>query len=183
MTDDTIRLIEPTETLRDGFLESIDEFRDAGEMEQPPGSCWKDTDDFATYMKRVRDYAQGANLPDGWVPDSAYWLVAGERILGACDIRHRLTEALLDFGGHIGYCVRPSERRKGYGTRMLTLALQKVRQLGIDRVRITCDKDNVASARVIRGNGGVLDSESFSKAAGRVTQRYWIDLAERGREQ
>ena len=87
-----------------------------------------------------------------------------------------VAEALRDFGGHVGYGVRPSERGKGYATRMLVMALDKARQLGLKRVLITCDKDNLASARVIQKNGGVLGSESYSPQGGRVTQRYWIDL-------
>ena len=177
MIDENIRLIAPTEALADEFVEYIREFHAAGEMEQPSGSCWKDDDDFASYIQRVRDYAKGENLPAGWVPDSAYWLVSDKRILGACDIRHRLTEALRDFGGHIGYGVRPSERNKGYCTLMLKLALIKAREIGIDRALITCAKTNIASQHVILKNGGVLDSESYSEQGGRVTHRYWIDLA------
>lgn len=176
MTGQEIKLIEPTEALEDAFGKLIQEFHAAGEIEQPPGSCWKDDDNLATFMQRIRDYARGENLPAGWVPDSAYWLVCGRRILGACDIRHQLTDALRDFGGHIGYSIRPNERRKGYGTLMLKLALAKARKLGIDRALVTCDKGNIASARVIQKNGGVLDSESYSAQAGRVTQRYWIAL-------
>ena len=177
MAEEEIKSIEPTEVFCEAFGQLIQEFHAAGEIEQPPGSCWKDEDDFAIFMRRVRDYARGENLPDGWVPDSGYWLIRGERILGACDIRHRLTEALQDFGGHIAYSVRPTERNKGYGTLMLKLALEKARALGIDRVLITCDADNIASARVIQKNGGALDSESHSEQTGRVTQRYWIDLS------
>jgi predicted acetyltransferase len=176
ISEDHLQLIEPTEALCEAFGKLIQEFHAAGEIEQPPGSCWKDEDDFATFIRRARDYAEGENLPDGWVPDSAYWLVRGKRILGVCDVRHRLTEALRDFGGHIGYSIRPSRRGKGYGTAMLGLALEKARELGITRVLITCGKGNVASQRVIQKNGGVLDSESYSEQAGRVTQRYWIEL-------
>lgn len=178
MAEDEITLIEPTEALRDAYLEFIEEFRAAGEKEQIDGSGWDwDSDgDFAAHVQRLRDYAQGINLPANWVPASSYWLVRGGRILGVCDIRHRLAESLRDFGGHIGYSLRPNERNKGYGTEMLRLAMGKARQLGIDRVLVTCDKDNIASARVILKNGGVLDSESYSEKAGRVTQRYWIDL-------
>ena len=176
MFDNETQLIEPTEELGAAFGELIQEFHAAGEIGQPPGSCWKDDDDFATFMRRGRDYAKGRNLPAGWVPDSAYWLVRGGSILGTCDIRHQLTDALRDFGGHIGYSIRPSERSKGYGTLMLKLALAKARELGIDRALVTCDKNNIASARVIQRNGGVLDSESHSTQAGRVTQRYWITL-------
>ena len=175
MTEDQITLVEPAEDLREAYMELLREFEQAGEPESP-GSSWHCGDDFGAYIRRVRDYAQGKNLRAGWVLDSTYWLVRGGHIIGACDIRHRLTDALRDFGGHIAYSVRPSERRKGYGTLMLTLALQKAMGLGIERVLITCATDNIASQRVILKNGGVLASESHSQQAGRVTQRYWIDL-------
>ena len=76
----------------------------------------------------------------------------------------------------MAYSVRPSERGKGYATEILRQALDRARKLGIDRVRMTCDVTNAASARVIEKNGGGLDSESYSDAAGRVTRRYWIAL-------
>jgi predicted acetyltransferase len=95
------------------------------------------------------------------------------RILGAVNIRHRLTDNLRFEGGHVGYGVRPSARNKGHGTRILELALAKLGELGVDRVLVTCDRENLASARVIKKNGGVLDSET--EIDGRTTQRYWIE--------
>ena len=182
MAEEQIKLIGPTEDMRDAYMELLRECEQAGEPESP-GSSWHCGDDFGVFIRRVRDYAQGKNLPVNWVPDSAYWLVRGGHIIGVCDIRHRLTEALRDFGGHIAYSVRPSERGKGYGTLMLRLALEKARELGIGRVLITCGKDNIASQRMILKNGGVMDSESYSDQAGRVTQRDWIELTIEGRGQ
>lgn len=85
------------------------------------------------------------------------------------DIRHRLNDYLLNFGGHIGYSVRKSERQKGYTTEMLALALIECMKLNIKRVLITCDKDNIASAKTIINNGGILEGSG-------ITQRYWINL-------
>ena len=90
------------------------------------------------------------------------------------DIRHRLNEYLLQFGGNIGYSVRPSQRRKGYATEMLALALEECRKLGIDRALVTCDKTNIGSAKTIQKNGGVLENEVLE--GDRITQRYWIAL-------
>jgi predicted acetyltransferase len=174
MPEERIQLVEPTEELRGAYIDFMEDFRTAGEPE-PHGSEGA-RDDFSGFLGRLRDEAKGVGLPEGWVPASMYWLVSGGRILGTCGLRHRLTEALRDYGGHIGYSVRPSERQKGYATLMLKLVLEKARQLGIRRALITCDRNNIASARVIQKNGGVLDSEGYSPRAGRVTQRYWIDL-------
>ncbi len=175
MECEDIHLVEPTEELREAYLDFIEECCAAGETE-PAGSGWHSGDNFDQLLSRLRNHAQGKNLPTSLVPASTYWLVRQGRVLGTCDLRHRLTEGLRDFGGHIGYSVRPSERNKGYGTLILKLALEKARQLGIKRVLITCGKDNIASARVIQKHGGVLDSESYCEQAGRVTQRYWIEL-------
>ncbi|MDO9576609.1 MAG: GNAT family N-acetyltransferase, partial [Candidatus Cloacimonadales bacterium] len=97
------------------------------------------------------------------------------KIYGAANIRHRLTENLKIEGGHIGYGIRPSQRGKGYGTKLLRLALQKIKELGIAKALITCDKENTHSAKVITNNGGRLDSEIAKD--GRIVQRYWVGLA------
>jgi predicted acetyltransferase len=99
----------------------------------------------------------------GFVPYHTFWLVQDEtRILGELRLRHRLTEMLAIEGGHIGYNIRPSERRKGYGTLQLRLGLEKARGLRLTRVLVTCDDDNLPSAKIIETNGGVLSGRSIS---------------------
>ena len=95
-------------------------------------------------------------------------------LVGAVDIRHSLNEALLLDGGHIGDGVRPSERRKGYATEMIALALDECRKLGIEKVLMVCNKENTGSAKSIRNNGGVLENEI--NVEGETVQRYWIQL-------
>ena len=91
-------------------------------------------------------------------------------------IRQRLNEHLLQIGGHIGYNIRPSERGKGYGNKILELALQEAKDMGIEKIRITCDVDNVASRKIIEKSGGVLDSEIPNPETGVGKLRYWIDI-------
>ena len=93
--------------------------------------------------------------------------------VGAVNIRHYLTEELLLNGGHIGDGIRPSERRKGYATAMIALALREAKKLGITGVLMVCDKDNIASAKSIINNGGVLENEIVLN--GITEQRYWIE--------
>ncbi len=95
--------------------------------------------------------------------------------MGAVNIRHYLNDYLLQYGGHIGDGIRPSERRKGYATKMVGLALEECKKLGINRVLMVCDKDNIGSAKSIVYNGGVLENE-FADEDGTIEQRYWIDL-------
>jgi len=168
-------LIEPCQALGPALIEYVDEFRRSGER------FWQNErgpirDDVAGYIRRRHERARGVNVPPGLVPDSHFWLVRRERILGVARLRHELTDRLRVEGGHIGYDVRPSERGRGHATRLLALTLGKARQIGLARALVTCDKDNLASACVIRKNGGQLDSEGPSPDTGKVVQRYWIDL-------
>ena len=114
---------------------------------------------------------------DGKVPDSVFFLLDTERnrLLGAVNIRHYLNEFLLKEGGHIGDGIRPSERRKGYATEMIRLALNECRKMGIDKVLMTCNKDNIGSAKSIINNGGILENE-FINSNGEIEQRYWITI-------
>ena len=96
-------------------------------------------------------------------------------MVGAVNIRHYLNEKLLFDGGHIGDGVRPSERRKGYATKIISLALDECKNLGINKVLITCNKDNIGSAKSIINNGGILENEVVDEDK-QVVQRYWIKL-------
>jgi predicted acetyltransferase len=122
-------------------------------------------------VEMLLDHERGENLPEGFVPGASRWVAEDGRLVGFVSIRHELNNNLREVGGHIGYAIRPSERRKGYATAATALALEECRRRGIDRVLVTCDVDNVASATVIERNGGVLEDVRG------VKRRYWIDLA------
>lgn len=132
---------------------------------------------FHEWLEEIERHHKGIDLLSGRVPSTIYFLIRkkDQKILGAIDIRHRLNENLFNFGGNIGYGVRPSERRKGYASLMLSLALEKCRELGMDKVLITCDKNNIASAKTIIKQGGVLEDER-KDGEDIVRQRYWINL-------
>jgi len=175
MADEDIRLIGPTETLRDAYLQLVEEFFTAGERHRD-GDDEDVRRDFAAFIRRLRDHEKGIGAEEGYVSQSVFWLVRGGRVLGTSRLRHGLTAKLEVEGGHIGYSVRPSERGKGYATRMLAMTLARARLRGLRRVLVTCDKDNLASARVIRKNGGRLHSEGPSPRTSKTVQRYWIEL-------
>ena len=109
------------------------------------------------------------------VPATVYFGMVGGKIVGIIQIRHKLNKRLHDTYGHIGYGVRPSERRKGYATQMLAAALVKCRELDIQKVLISCYKKNIGSAKTIKNNGGVLTRE-FIDGDGSTVQQYWITL-------
>lgn len=135
-----------------------------------PGESWPD------YVARTEGYRRGVDLPEGYVP--ATFLVAevdGE-IVGRTSLRHDLNEWLAALGGHIGYGVRPAHRRRGYATEILRQTLPVAREVGLDRVLVTCDDDNVGSATVIERCGGVLEAVVPGPDGGPAKRRYWIDL-------
>ena len=127
---------------------------------------------FDEYL-RVLEQAETDPLA-GMVPASRFWLVgADRRYLGDVDVRRHLNEALCRFGGHIGYKIRPSERRKGYGKLICRLGIEEARKLGIGDILITCDDDNIASCKIIEANGGFLQ-DKIDNGRASLTRRYWV---------
>ena len=143
------------------------------EANTSPWSIFKnDYHDFDNYINNI-DYKKPK---EGKVPSSTFFCLDEERniMVGAINIRHYLNDHLLKYGGHIGDGIRPSERRKGYATKMIALGLVECKKLGIDRVLLVCDKDNIGSKRSIIKNGGILENELLED--GKIVERYWIDV-------
>jgi predicted acetyltransferase len=182
MGDDgqAMRMVRPGHELYASFVDMAQEFRARGEQDWPHGASAGDRlalDDFPGYVRRVDQWARGESQPPGYVPDTTYWLVVAGRVVGTLNLRHELNEKLEYEGGHIGYCIRPADRGKGYMTGFLRMGLEEARNLGLTRVLITCTRSNAASAAVIRRCGGVLEDERPSRLhAGELTQRYWVGL-------
>jgi predicted acetyltransferase len=135
---------------------------------------------FRRYLEVLDERERGVDLPPGQVPSTFLFAFVDERIVGRVSIRHRLTDALIHTGGHVGYVVVPECRRRGYATAMLRQALDIARErLGIDRVMVSCDDDNVGSIRTIERNGGTLENVVAGPDA-TPTRRYWIETRGRG---
>lgn len=140
-----------------------------------PGADLDDPAVFSAWVEQLQQQSdRSVALRDGWVHATHWWLVEGDSYLGAIDLRHRLNAFLLRSGGHIGYSIRPSARRRGLATWALGAVLPEARALGLGRVLITCDDDNVASARTIERNGGVLEDVRTTDEG--IKRRYWITL-------
>ena len=130
------------------------------------------------WLARVRSYESPDTLPEGLVIATQYMLVreSDGRLLGMLQLRHTLNDYLAKYAGHIGYSVRPSERRRGYAKRMLAMALDEARALGLARVMISCASDNEGSRRTILANGGVFHSTVWDEEDQETLERYWIEL-------
>lgn len=151
------------------------EFLAVGSSLDGTGSL-RQMEDPRDWLQQAEDLRQEECVPTGWVPSSQFIYEKDGRILGMLQIRHRFNDYLAQYGGHIGYSVRPSERRKGYASQMLRLSLPYCRALGLEKVLITCDDDNEASRRTILKNGGLYESTVFEPDEGVHLQRYWIGL-------
>ena len=172
-----LELVEATYEYRQQLFEMLTEWKNdiiVNHTDKAPWKIWAhDFHDFDNYIKSL---ATKEETKDGWVPDTTLFCLDRDRniFVGAVNIRHYLNDKLLKTGGHIGDGVRPGERKKGYGTAIIGLALEECKKLGINKVLICCDKTNIGSAKTIINNGGVLENEV--EEDGRIEQRYWIQL-------
>ena len=176
--DSMADLIEPHVRVRASFLAAVDE----QVAEGPPSENsmlhrwmslyadrWATEDGFAAFVDYLHaDATPDAPRPAHHVPQSTWWLVDGEHYLGRISCRHVLTEWLAEYGGHVGYEVRPTARRQGHGTAMLRAVRPHVRALGIDPALLTCSDTNIASRKVIEAAGGQLEDQRGEKL------RFWM---------
>ena len=173
-----IKLILPSEEYLDQVWGYRQEMLDAGSS-MDGTSALMQFDGPASWLEGVAQYANPATVPEGDVPITQFLAVreSDGRLVGMIQVRHCLNEYLRSFGGHIGYSVRPSERRRGYAKEQLRLCLPWCKQtLGLDRVLITCESSNPASRRTILANGGVYESTVHEPGADIDLERYWIEL-------
>lgn len=171
-----LTLVLPSEKYKKSFLEALSE-QQVGQMSPLEGESYKRFNgDFDAFLSYLSDEREGKNLLEGRVPQTVFWIVDGEKFIGRISVRHRLNDALMHIGGHIGYSIRPSERHKGYGSLALKLVLPKARELGIEKALLTCLKTNEASRRIIEKNGGVFENE-VTKSEGLASLRFWVSTS------
>jgi predicted acetyltransferase len=180
-----LELATPHPRFHRSFLEAADEFLAAGEekyaklLRLPPDDGFPGVEYtrealespgvFAEYAAFVASQSRDdAPRPASYVAATERWMVADGAYVGSISLRHTLTDLLLTWGGHIGYSVRPSARRRGHASRALALMLPVCAERGIDPVLVTCDTDNVGSRRTIEKNGGVYEDTREGKL------RYWV---------
>ena len=169
-----IQLIKPNEQYKNKILDYKAEF--VANNEVLHGSAGLDKiDNFEEWYRLILQNSSEHTVMQDLVPASTFIAVdENDEIVGMIDIRHRLNDFLFKQGGHIGYSVRKSQRRKGYATKMLSMALDVCKSLGIEKCLITCDKTNIASARTIMKSGGILENEIIDGEE--IISRYWISL-------
>lgn len=169
---DTLFLSEADERYRETYLDGLREFQDEGRYVD-----WdyeEVASDFPRLVRALR--ARKTNPLPGKVPETIYWLIHDTTFIGRLGLRHELNDSLMLFGGNIGYEIRPTWRRRGYGKAILRLGLEKARASGLTRVLVTCDDTNIGSSRIIEANGGIWQDTQLLPGRTVPTRRYWITL-------
>lgn len=176
---DELELVFPTKEYKKKVEEYLQEFFDNGEYEIAGDGGLDRIKNFDEWLRKIQNDLSEENIEDNRIPATLYLTIrkSDNKIVGNLQIRHKLNDKLLLYVGHIGDSVRPSERKKGYATEQIRLALQKCKELGIDNVLMDCDKSNIGSAKSIQNNGGILENEIY--VDNELVQRYWISLKKR----
>jgi len=176
-----MKLVPPSADLKGSFIEAVKEFQK--DVDYTHRNQWyrklvvpELETNFGSFVERELSHSRGENIPEGYVPYTDYWLVENNQYIGRASIRHKLNDHLMQIGGHIGYDIRPSMRGKGYGNKILELALEKVKDFGIRNVLITSDIRNITSRKIIEKCGGVLENQIPNPEMGFDALRYWINL-------
>lgn len=160
--------------LKDKALDYKEEHLKIGETELHGGALL-DKMQYVDWLQLTEDNSCNETVHSNWVVSSTFFVChkTDGKIIGMVDIRHTLNDFLRDYGGHIGFGVRPSERRKGYAVQILNMALKYAKGLDLFKVMLACYKENEASRRTIMKCGGQLEKE-FLYSDGKPVQVYWI---------
>ncbi|MBU2542930.1 GNAT family N-acetyltransferase [Patescibacteria group bacterium] len=169
-----MKLVTPNLKYEKSWKEGLVEFDDT-ELWDGFWNVLEKPTNLKDYIKKTKDYSKGKNLPEHWVTSNTYWLVDKEKFIGHVNVRHKLSEQLKKAGGHIGYAIRPSMRKQGYGLKILQLALLEAKKIGLNKVLITCEDSNQISQKIIEKNNGQL--ENIFKVNGKMIRHYWIKLS------
>lgn len=168
-----LRLIKPTTKLENQYADMMQDWFDSGD-ELVPFILKYDFKDFKKFIEQINGFEKGIDIHESFIAHSTFWLMNDDnKILGVVNIRHDLTPNLKKEGGHIGYGIRPTERRKGYATKILELALVEAKKLGIKRALITCNHDNIGSIKTILNNKGEFFEENMVDQ--KKIRKYWIE--------
>ncbi|HJT58972.1 MAG TPA: GNAT family N-acetyltransferase [Ktedonobacteraceae bacterium] len=164
----------PSETYKESYLQALLEFQAEGR--NLTIDVRRLDEGFGGFVQFLREQTDRSKIAPGRVPSSDFWLIDDNEYIGRLSVRHELNDQLLKVGGHIGYEIRPSKRRLGYGNQILQLGLQKAKELGLRRVLVTCDEDNIGSKKIIENNGGQFENAIEIDESNVKKLRYWIDI-------
>ena len=172
-----LQLLLPSAEYREQIAAYRQEFLDAGDSMDGTGPLRRMADPME-WLALTECFRHADTVPNGWVQATQFLCVreSDNRVVGMIQVRHRFNALLQEYGGHIGYSVRPSERHKGYAAWMLNAVKPFCRSIGLNRIMVTCVSKNDFSRRVILKNGGVYDATVHEPMENCMIERYWIKL-------
>ena len=183
--EDELILVKPNIELKEqaiNLIEEVEKF-DIDEKVRYSGfsRLQEYKDNYEEWLERIDKYTKKEMIPEGRVPANVFFSIrkSDNKLVGVIDIRHELNDYLYNYGGHIGYTILPSERRKGYAYKQLKLGLDFCKSIGLKRVLITCLDYNIGSSKTIEKIGGILENIVEEKQKGETLKRYWISLKKR----
>lgn len=176
---DTLILIKPSIEYSKQINEYRQEFLNADDSMDGCGPLRR-LGDTEEYIKACKDYENIDTVPKDKVQATQFFCIrkTDNKLVGMIQVRHYFNDYLEKYAGHIGYSIRPTERRKGYAKEMLKLALPFCREIGLDKVLITCSEGNIGSEKTIRANGGIYESTVHEPNSDRNLKRFWINLSQ-----
>ena len=174
---DDFLLIRPTNDYASQIAEYRQEFLNIGDSMDGTGPL-RELEKPEEYIKVCEEYENVDKVPLHLVPATQFLFLRrnDNKLLGMIQVRHYFNDYLEKYAGHIGYSIRPSERRKGYAKEMLKMALPFCKEIGIDRVLITCKEENIGSEKTILSNGGVYERTVHEPTENKNLKRFWITL-------
>lgn len=173
-----ITLVPPGKNHEAAVRDYTEEHLSVGEDSLHGSSLLTEMESYSAWLTHLTKQSDKKTVAPDWVVSTTLIAIRekDQKMVGTIDIRHELNEFLREFGGHIGFGVRPTERGKGYATEILRLGLDYCKMLGLEKVMVACYKENIPSAKTIRKNGGILEKE-FIHEDGNMVQVYWIHLS------
>lgn len=177
MNKEMLILIKPQTEYANEIKAYRQSFIDAGDSLDGAGALRRYEDPYE-YIKFCETCENPETVSENWVQTTQFFLVRKDekKILGMIQVRHYFNEVLEKYGGHIGYSIRPDERQKGYGKEQLAMVLPFCKEIGLDKVLITCGIENIGSEKIIRANGGEYEYTAYQEERDRHLKRFWISL-------
>lgn len=155
-------LSKPIDIYKDTYLEALDEFQKEGiNLSYDKSELNKN---FKKFVSKIIELELNPKLG---AKESTYWLIDNNEFIGRISIRHTLTPYLQKYDGNIGFEIRPTKRKLGYGSIILGLGIDKIKSIGIDKIFVMCKDNNIASIKIIEKNGGILLDRYYLKIDGK----------------
>lgn len=173
-----MKLILPNLKYKESYEELIKSARKYGDYQELGNALIKDNETFKDMLIRLNNRRKGKNIAKRDVPATIYWIIDNDKVVGTIDLRHKLNKDYFERLGHIAYYIKPEDRNKGYATKALAIAKRKYFNKYFSKILITCFKDNIASAKVIKKNGGILEKNCIDSITQKEISRYIVPIRE-----